>query len=92
MPDPVPAGEKSKWFAQLCEAQENIAASRCAGMVGTVQRVLVEERNEKNGLLSGRTDGNIVVDFPGDQDLIGGFAEVKITSARNWILNGELHP
>jgi len=92
MPDPVPAGEKSKWFAQLCEAQEHIAASRCAGMVGTVQRVLVEERNEKNGLLSGRTDGNIVVDFPGDQDLIGSFAEVRITSARNWILNGELHP
>ncbi len=89
MPDPVPADEKSKWFTELCEAQEQIATQRCTGMVGTIQRVLVEEQNEKNGLLSGRTDGNIIVDFTGDKRIIGSFAEVKITSARNWILNGE---
>ncbi|MFR1476801.1 MAG: TRAM domain-containing protein [Hydrogeniiclostridium mannosilyticum] len=34
-------------------------------MVGRTERVLVEERNAKTGLLSGRTGGNIIVDFPG---------------------------
>lgn len=90
LPDPVPAEEKSKWLQELCSEQEQIAAARCAASVGTVQRVLVEEKNKKTGLLTGRTDGNIIVDFPGDSDLIGDFANVRITSARNWILGGEL--
>lgn len=90
MEDPVPAEEKSKWFQELCAEQEKIAACRCASMIGTVQRVLVEEQNAKTELLAGRTDGNIVVDFPGDPALIGSFADVNITEARNWILKGVL--
>lgn len=90
MEDPVPAEEKSRWFQELCAEQETIAARRCASMIGTVQRVLVEEQDAKTGLLAGRTDGNIVVDFPGDPVLIGTFADVNITEARNWILKGIL--
>jgi tRNA-2-methylthio-N6-dimethylallyladenosine synthase len=90
MPDPVPIEEKTKWLQELCAEQEKIAAARCAESVGTVQRVLIEGQNKKNGLLTGRTDGNIVVDFAGDTSLIGTFADVRITSARNWILGGEL--
>lgn len=90
MPDPVPAAEKTKWLQMLCAEQEKIASSRCALSVGTVQRVLTEGRNSKSGLLSGRTDGNIIVDFKGADDCIGRFEQVRITSARNWILGGEL--
>lgn len=89
MPDPVPAEEKSRWFTELCAAQEKIAARRCASMVGTQQKVLVEERNEKTGLWCGRTDGNIIVDFTGDRVEPGEFTEVDITAARNWILTGQ---
>jgi tRNA-2-methylthio-N6-dimethylallyladenosine synthase len=92
MPDPVSAEEKSRWFRQLCDTQEQIAAQRCAAAVGTVQRVLVEGRNAKTGLLTGRTGGNIIVDFPGNEDLCGTFQQVRITHARNWILTGELLP
>ena len=90
MEDPVPAQEKSQWFQELCAAQEQVAAERCASMVGRTERVLVEERNAKTGLLSGRTGGNIIVDFPGPDSAVGTFAQVKITQARNWILKGEL--
>lgn len=90
MEDPVPAEEKSRWFQELCAEQEKIAARRCTAAVGTTQRVLVEEKNEKTGLLTGRTDSNVVVDFPGDVSLIGNFADVRVTAARNWILRGEL--
>ena len=82
--------EKSKWFTELCDAQEKIAAERCKSMVGTTQRVLIESKNDKTGLLSGRTDGNIIVDFSGNDSNIGNFADVEITSARNWILKGKL--
>ncbi len=90
MDDPVPAQEKSRWFQELCAAQEEIAAKRCQAAVGTVQRVLVEEEGKQEGMLFGRTDGNVIVDFPGPRELAGSFANVKITAARNWILTGEL--
>ena len=89
MPDPVPAEEKSRWFQELCAVQEEIAAARCQAAVGTVQRVLVEEEGKHEGMLAGRTDGNVIVDFPGPASLIGSFVPVKITQARNWILTGE---
>ena len=57
MPDPISHEEKARWMGQLLKTQEEIAAARCASMVGQTVRVLVEERNEKNGLLSGRTEG-----------------------------------
>jgi tRNA-2-methylthio-N6-dimethylallyladenosine synthase len=90
LPDPVPYEEKARWLQELCAEQEKISAERCAKEVGKTYRVLVEEQNEKNGLLSGRTDGNVIVLFEGGKELIGNFAEVKITAARNWILRGEL--
>ena len=89
MDDPFSAEEKSRWFSELLKAQEEISARRCAAMVGSVCRVLVEEES-KPGILSGRTSGNVIVEFPGDKSLIGQFKDVKVTKARNWILNGEL--
>ncbi len=90
MPDPVPAEEKTKWLQELCAEQEKISAVRCAGEVGKTRRVLVEGRNPKTDLLHGRTGGNVVVDFPGSDEIIGSFANVKITEAWNWILKGTL--
>ncbi len=90
MPDPVSAEEKSKWLQELCAEQEKIAAVRCAGEVGKTHRVLVEGKSPKTGLLTGRTGGNVIVNFPGGKENIGNFAEVKITAASNWILDGEL--
>lgn len=89
--DPVPAGEKSKWFRELLDVQEEIAAKRCASMVGKIEKVLVEGETGKNDELSGRTSGNIIVEISGaPKELIGTFQNVKITKARNWILKGEL--
>ena len=42
MEDPVPHAEKAKWMKELLETQEKIAAERCASMMGSRQRVLVE--------------------------------------------------
>ena len=90
MDDPVPAEEKSKWFQELLDVQEEIAAKRCSSMVGKTEKVLIESVKEKTGELNARTSGNIIVELNGDKDLIGTFQNAKITSARNWILKGEL--
>lgn len=90
MPDPVSHQEKTKWFGELLKVQEEIAARRSAAMVGQTYRVLVEERNEKSGLLSGRTASSVVIDFPGGEELVGQYTDVKVTTARSWMLSGEL--
>lgn len=90
MEDPITHEEKAKWFAKLLKVQEEVAARRCQGMLGSIHRVLVEEKNEKSGLLSGRTDGTQAIEFSGDEGLIGSYAQVKITQAHGWALRGEL--
>ncbi|WP_249318174.1 tRNA (N6-isopentenyl adenosine(37)-C2)-methylthiotransferase MiaB [Yeguia hominis] len=89
MPDPVPRGEKSRWMDELLRTQEKIAEKRCAAMVGRVERVLVEER-AKSGLLSGRTDGNVIIEFPGSEEMIGTFRDVRVIEAGIWVLKGKL--
>lgn len=89
MDDPVSHDEKSKWFKELLSLQETISAKKCAEMVGKTYKVLVDGENGK-GELTARTSGNVIVEFKGDENLIGNFAKVNITLAKNWILKGEL--
>lgn len=88
MPDPVSREEKGKWFRELTLAQERIASHRSQKMLGQTHRVLCEDCN--GGMLSGRTDGSVMIDFPGEKSLIGKFVDVKVTACRNWTLSGEI--
>lgn len=90
MDDPTTDEEKSERFQRLLKLQEQIAAARCASMVGTRLRVLFEEKAKKDGVLNARTSGNIVVEVPADENLIGSFGNVEITDAGNWVLKGKL--
>ncbi len=90
MDDPIPYEEKSRWFGELLKVQEEIAAKRCAGMVGKTYRVLVEEQ-KKEDILCARTQNNIIVEVSGTPEMIGTFQNAEITEARNWILRGKLH-
>ena len=59
--------------------------------LGTVQRLLVEGRSKRDEVeLMGRTECNRVVNFVGDQTLIGKMVDVKITETRPYTLRGEL--
>ena len=89
MPDPVSHEEKTRWMAELLQAQEEVAARRTAESVGTVYRVLCEEAHD-DGTLFGRTGGNVGITFPGDRALVGQFVNVRVTKALHWILEGEL--
>jgi len=41
-------------------------------------------------MLSGRTESLKVVNFKGDESLVGKYVNVKITEAHTWSLNGEI--
>ena len=90
MPDEVTKKEKSRWFRELTSLQEQIASKRTAAMKGKVYRVLVEERNENSGFLSARTEGNVIIEFEGNDELIGQFAMLEVTEPKTWVLKGKL--
>ena len=59
--------------------------------VGTVQRLLVEGISKRDGSeLMGRTECNRVVNFPGNERLIGQMVDVRITEAKTYTLRGEV--
>ena len=89
MPDPVSRQEKGEWFKELTALQEGIAAKRTASMKNKAYKVLVEGVNEKDGLLTGRTQGNVIIEFVGDTSLIGRFVNVKVTNPKTWVVYGE---
>ena len=91
MPDPVSREEKGRWFKELCDLQESIAAKRTAAMKGRTFRVICEGY-AKDGIYNGRTGGNVMIEFP-DTDggaSLGRFCDVKVTDPLTWIVRGEL--
>ena len=91
LPDPVPQAEKHERLLRLQAQLEVQAAALSAGMVGSMQRVLVEGPSKKSTAeLAGRTANNRVVNFPGEAGLAGRFADVRITAALSHTLRGEL--
>ncbi len=91
LPDDVPQEVKKARLARLQEQINKQARTISEGMVGTVQKVLVEGVSRKNeNEVSGRTENNRVVNFPADKLVIGQFVEVRITDAYPNSLRGEL--
>jgi tRNA-2-methylthio-N6-dimethylallyladenosine synthase len=89
--DTTPHQVKLERLQRLQEKVEQQAQTISARMVGTVQRVLVEGLSRKDsGELSGRTDNNRVVNFPGHPGMIGKFADLKITAALSHTLRGQI--
>lgn len=90
MEDPYTHEDKVKRFQELLDVQEQISTQTAQQMVGRTYRVLFEGKTGKPGILCARTDGNMVVEVPADEAVIGTFGNVKITESRTWILRGEL--
>jgi len=59
-------------------------------MVGSIQKVLVENKARKDDNMFGRTENMRNTHFKGDESLIGQIVDVKITAARGNSLVGEL--
>jgi tRNA-2-methylthio-N6-dimethylallyladenosine synthase len=56
-------------------------------MIGSVQKVLVENKAKKGDNLFGRTENMRNTHFKGDESLIGQIVNVKITDAINiWLI------
>ena len=91
LPDPVPLQVKKERLSRLQARINELGIAVSESMVDSVQRILVERPSKKDpAQLSGRTENNRVVNFSADHDLIGQFAQVRITEALPNSLRGEL--
>lgn len=82
---------KLKRLARLQKHIADNALRISREMIGSVQRVLVEGHARKDETeLSGRTDNNRVVNFPGSERLIGHMVDVEITDAMPNSLRGKV--
>jgi tRNA-2-methylthio-N6-dimethylallyladenosine synthase len=91
LPDEVGEEVKQERLARLQAQLETQQRAISAGMVGSVQRLLVERPSKKAVReLAGRTENNRWVNFTGPESLLQRFADVVITEARPHSLRGRL--
>lgn len=91
LPDELPLAAKKERLARLQNLITQQADRISAGMINSVQRVLVEGPSKKNARqLAGRTENNRVVNFAGHPTMIGQFIDVLITEALSHSLRGRV--
>ena len=89
--DQVADAVKKERFARLLEVQNAISLEKNEPLVGKTLRVLCDGRSKNNGeVLSGRTEGNKIVFFKGDDALEGKNVNVRIERAEAFALYGEI--
>lgn len=91
MPDPVPAEEKGRWLRELLAVQEKISAENVKKYAGKTFKCFVYGKGKLGEhSLEARTDGNLIVEFDGDESLIGSFKNITVTEPLTYVLKGRL--
>lgn len=81
---------KSERFSRLLDTQNEISLEKNLPFVGKTVRVLCDGPSKNNPeLLSGRTEGNKIVFFAGDESDEGKYLNIKIDRAEAFALYGE---
>jgi len=93
MEDKIPEEEKTRRLTILNEKQRAIQIRRNAGLIGNVEEVLVEGRNQALGQWIGRTSQNRTLNFTHAEDggtaLVGRYLSVRVTRSGPNSLVGE---
>ena len=91
MPEQIDEATSSRRIQKLIAVQKEITRERYARYIGQVHSVLVDEVSKRDEhQVAGKNKYNITVNFPGSPALIGQIVRVRITSAGESTLRGEL--
>ncbi len=78
-------------FNRLLQEIQLSSAKAAGKEEHTVQKVLVEEVNSQNpNLLTGRLSNNLLVHFPGEQELIGKIIDVHLAESKGFYYMGNM--
>lgn len=90
--DQVPEAVKHERFNKLVELLNGISAEKNKACEGRIYPVLVEGLSKTDtGTYSGRTESGKLVNFKGNEDLIGQIVPVKIIEGKTFSLLGEIY-
>jgi ribosomal protein S12 methylthiotransferase len=95
MPDDVPAEVKQQRLDEIMEVQQNISLELNTNKIGKTYKVLIDRK--EGGNFIGRTefdspevDNEVIIESPDNYLRIGDFVNVKVTSASEFDLTGEV--
>ncbi len=89
--DQVPEELVKENFDRLLKVVQEEAKEQTLKYGGQTQRVLIESVNDHDeSLLTGRMSNNTLVHFPGNKEMIGEFADVKLLECHGFYYVGEL--
>lgn len=87
----IPEDIKHERFNRLVDLVNSISVKKNAAYVGKVEKVLVEGPSKTNSkTYAGRTEGFKLVNFTGDESMVGKIVDVKITSSNTFSLEGKV--
>ncbi len=89
MPDQVPDEVVQERFQRLLSCVNEQSVANTLRAVGQVQTVLVEEMNHQmKGYVTGRLENNLLVHFPGCENDLGQYVDVKLDEAKGFYYIG----
>ena len=89
MADQVPEDVVKDRFDRLLKEVQTISAEVCSVHTGTTQSALVESVNDHDSsLVTGRLSNNILVHFPGNEELIGKIVDVTLDECKGFYYLG----
>lgn len=87
----IPEEVKHERFNRLVDSINAISAEKNAAYVGRIEKVLVEGPSKTGSrTFAGRTDGFKLVNFRGDETMVGKLVDVRITKSNTFSLEGEI--
>ena len=82
---------KHERFNKLKKMAESIIEEKNKNYIGKTLQVLVEGKSKtNNNIYTGRTETNKVVNFEGEEDLVGKILPIEIISEHMWYLKGKI--
>ena len=88
----VPDEVASDRLARLVETVRNATRQRNLGLLGTRHEILIEKAARRGELLQGRTRDFKTILVPGDDSMIGTYANVEITGTTGFTFTGAIIP
>nr|WP_154780065.1 tRNA (N6-isopentenyl adenosine(37)-C2)-methylthiotransferase MiaB [Blautia luti] len=90
MENQVPEDVVKDRFDRLLSLVQEKGREASSRFEGTVQEILVEEESKEKGIFTGRTQYNLLVHFPGCQDMLGKYVKVKLDTCKGFYYMGTL--
>ena len=90
MEDQIPEDVVKDRFNRLLSLVQEKGRISSARFEGSVQEVLVEEESKEKGIFTGRTQYNLLVHFPGTEEMLGKYVKVHLDTCKGFYYLGSL--